>query len=408
MIATFATFSVALSLFFWVLLVGVLLLSEDHIFDRQLDNELTRQKTYFERHQKFDQLRFGMTLYLDEDAQHLPYYTILRYMPQGARELEGENLHIGRSEVNGKPFYIVFNIDNSELNLESFVYFHLMFLVVFLILAITGITVGAVIGIRITRPILKLDRRIQSLTESTHAGTVGLFGETDSFGDDEVGRLARSFAQTLDRSQQFLEREQRFTREVSHELRTPVAVIRGALDILELQPDNPRALGRIRKANQELQQLIEMFLLLGREDDSGKSDQPHALADICQTVVQQHQKEAQVPVRLVVNQSPELYVLPQIFAVLLGNLLGNAIRHTTEGEIVVTLDQQQLVVEDSGSGFSEQILNQVGKPYVKGSLGQGLGLSIVSRICEQFDWRMEIVSSVGSGSRVSILFSASS
>lgn len=399
MILVFSGFSVLLALFYWMLLTGFLLFSEDVIFNRQVSAELQRQKNYFAQHSKFDQLPADMRIYLGDEILSHPGYEEIIELPEGSDEAESQNLHVAHSTINGTPVYLTFDVEKHDLDHASITRFNQIALIALLIVSATGVITGIWMGRRTAKPILRLDQRIQSLDKN------GDFGETESFGKDEIGSLAQSFAEAYDRSQQFLIREKRFTREVSHELRTPVAVIQGALDILEVQPDNPAALGRIRRAGNKMQQLIDTFLLLGREENLSLSDTMLDCSYVCQMAIEQHQKGASVPIRFQQIADPQLQVLPPVFMVLLNNLLNNAVRHTKSGEINISINREQLTIADTGPGFPPEILSQIGQPYLEGCSGHGLGLSIVQRICQQFSWTLLIDSSPETGSQVHIRFS---
>lgn len=398
----FALFSVLLALFYWAMLTGFLLASEDTIFNRQLSLEVAHQQTFYAEHQRFDALPRGMAVYQGAEIEHHPLYRDITPLTFTMKELEGDDLHIARAALPGvqDSFYIVYDVDNQDIDEATFQQFMTLCLLSFLIVAGTGILAGAWIGARTARPIAALDQRVQALDKQ------GTFGETASFGSGEVGRLAYSFASTYQRLQSFLAREKRFTREVSHELRTPVAVIQGALEILEIQPDNPNACQRIRRASQEMERLIETFLLLGREENLSLSEERLDVCAVCELLVGEHQKNTRVPLRFTLEKEPELHLLPPVFGVLLGNLLSNAVRHTRDGEIEVHLSQQALSVRDTGDGFTPEMIDAVGQPYLNGSQGCGLGLSIVRRICQQFGWRLQVSSTPHVGSEVSILFLA--
>lgn len=85
--------------------------------------------------------------------------------------------------------------------------------------------------------------------------------------DDEVGHLAAAFDSTLGQLRQTLERERLFTADVSHELRTPLMVMLGACELLlagDLPERSRRQAERIQRAAEEMQALVDTFLLLAR------------------------------------------------------------------------------------------------------------------------------------------------
>ncbi|MGB1239967.1 MAG: sensor histidine kinase, partial [Pseudomonadales bacterium] len=388
LIFAFSTFAVLLSLLYWVLSIGFMSLSEDSIFNRQLTNEVSRQKLYYSERQSFVQPPLEMQLFVGEQVRDFVYAEDIIDEPLGIFELEDQNYHIAKDTIapGGPVFYITYFIANQEVDDATYWRLSEIFFYVFLIVASTGVALGFFVGGRTAAPIIKLDKRVQQLSERD------TFGDVSVYGEDEVGRLASSLAESYRRSHQFLEREQRFTREVSHELRTPTAVISGALDILELQPDNSAALARIRRASTQMQQLIETFLLLGREESTRLSDSVLDAVAVCRNSIAQQREHSRVTIELQCKHAPQLRVLAPVFAVLLDNLLANAVRHTERGGIDVLLDTDSLRVRDTGCGFPPEMLAQIGKPYLEGSFGQGLGLSIVGRICQQFSWQLKIES----------------
>jgi len=103
-----------------------------------------------------------------------------------------------------------------------------------------------------------------------------------------------------------------------------------------------------------------------------------------------------------------------MLAVLIGNLIDNAIRHTPEGgRVDVGLcregGQITLLVEDTGPGIPQADLARIFEPFFRGSQaadnGTGLGLSIVKRIAERLGGSVileNIASPERSGLRASV------
>jgi two-component system sensor histidine kinase BaeS len=91
----------------------------------------------------------------------------------------------------------------------------------------------------------------------------------------------------------------------------------------------------------------------------------------------------------------------------IGNLLSNAIRHTSRGgsinvELARSGDQAVSTVTDSGEGIAPELLPHVFERFVKGaeSNGSGLGLAIARDIVAAHDGKLEIESEYGSGTRL--------
>ncbi len=104
---------------------------------------------------------------------------------------------------------------------------------------------------------------------------------------------------------------------------------------------------------------------------------------------------------------------PQLLERMLGNLIHNAIKYTTQGGIVVvarsTRDGLNLEVWDTGAGMAADDLPrifdeffQVGSPHRDRSHGLGMGLAIVKRLAALLHHRLEVASAPGRGTRFRI------
>jgi len=227
--------------------------------------------------------------------------------------------------------------------------------------------------------------------------------------------LASSLHEFASRIESFVERERDFTRDASHELRTPLTVIRVAGDMMEsdenLTPLSRRALKRIQGAGRDMEALIEAFLILAREGDTGLPDDDFAVGD----VVEEEVEKAKVllagkPVELaLVKQSDfQLHAPARVLSVLLSNLLRNACHYTDQGHVTVTLRRGSIAVSDTGVGMNPEELARVFEPFYRAGDrkkdGQGIGLSIVQRLSQRYGWPVSLESQPGQGTTATITF----
>lgn len=227
--------------------------------------------------------------------------------------------------------------------------------------------------------------------------------------------LASSLHEFASRIEAFVEREHNFTRDASHELRTPLAVIRVAGDVMSedacLSPMSRRALGRIQSAGRDMEALIEAFLILAREGDTGLPDEDFTVGDVLAEEVEKarlllHAKPVSLGLQL--DEDFSLHAPPRVLSVLVGNLLRNACHYTDEGSITVTVAKGRVSIADTGIGMSEDELAQAFSPFFRGGdrrrEGQGVGLSIVQRLSERYGWPVELASNLGRGTVATIRF----
>jgi signal transduction histidine kinase len=226
--------------------------------------------------------------------------------------------------------------------------------------------------------------------------------------------LASSLHDYASRLGSFVERERDFTRDASHELRTPLAVIRVAGDMMagdeNLSPMSRRALKRIQGAGRDMEALIEAFLIMAREEDTGLPDDDFAVGDILAEEIEKARVMLGAkPVKLEFVKNADFHLLApsRVLSVLVGNLLRNASHHTDEGSITVTLDQGRVTIADTGVGMSADALSHAFEPYYGGDdrkIGQGLGLSIVQRLSRRFGWNVRLDSVPGRGTVATLTF----
>jgi signal transduction histidine kinase len=227
--------------------------------------------------------------------------------------------------------------------------------------------------------------------------------------------LASSLHDFASRIESFVERERDFTRDASHELRTPLTVIRVAGDMMAddegLSPMSRRALTRIQGAGRDMEALIEAFLILAREGDTGLPDDDFAVSDVVAEEVEKARLQlAGKPVKLelVLESDFGLHAPARVLSVLLGNLLRNACHYTDEGSVTVTVRRGAISVTDTGVGMSADGLARVFEPFVRvgdrKKDGQGIGLSIVQRLSRRYGWPVRLESEPGRGTTATIRF----
>ena len=247
---------------------------------------------------------------------------------------------------------------------------------------------------RVMSPVSELARRLQGPVGSSGADMLA-----SHFPDDEVGQLASALDDYSARLTEVVQRDREFNADVSHELRTPLAVIRGAVELLLSRPDiddKTRArVHRIQRAEQQCTDLISALLLLSRnERGHGATDVAkiaEQLLDVHRTQVVGKSLELRMEgERGLVVDAPEAAV-----AVALGNLVGNAVKYTLEGEVVVRLLPRAVEVVDSGPGLSEEDAAQLFQRGYRGThaghtQGGGIGLSIVRRLCDLYGWDVRV------------------
>lgn len=309
--------------------------------------------------------------------------------------------------LDGTPVYLSYDITEWE-HLEHDLFQMLAWSIGILLLA--ALLMGRQASRAILAPVDALSARLAAMQPRQRNLRIA-----SDFEGDEISRIARAFDQYMERLDQFVERERSFTAAASHELRTPLSVMLGALDVLESQQQSPaaqRAVARLRRACEEMRAFIEATLLLAREDATTILDAaPVPIARILQGLIEDSQPLLQQRNIQVSNTVPADFMLPQppsLLQIMLGNILRNAIEHTRDGRISIALHGTTLTVQDSGTGIAAEHLPRIfERNFTTKPDGVGLGLDLVRRIADRFEWLVKVSSEPGQGTRVAIHFANS-
>jgi len=263
-----------------------------------------------------------------------------------------------------------------------------------LVFTLLSLLVGWWSASRVMSPVSELARRLKRSGRSAEPESLAAH-----FPDDEVGQLAEALDDYAGRLTEVVKRDREFNADVSHELRTPLAVIRGAAELLLASPDiddkTRSRLHRIQRAELQCTDLISALLLLSRDERGhGSTD----VAKVAEQLLDVHRTQvAGKPLELrmegergLVVDAPEAAV-----AVALGNLIGNAVKYTTQGEVIVRLHSRSIEVIDSGPGLSAEDAAKLFERGYRGthaghSQGGGIGLSIVRRLCKLYGWNVRV------------------
>jgi heavy metal sensor kinase len=225
--------------------------------------------------------------------------------------------------------------------------------------------------------------------------------------DDELGRLAASFNQLLDRLETAFAQQQRFMAEASHELRTPIAVVRGEADLALSQPHRDEGSYRetlrvVAGESRRLTQIVDDLFLLARAD-AGQLPVDHRPVDLAAVAATSCRAlrtvAAQWAIRLETSAEGAVTAWGDdgLLRRLVDNLVRNAVAHGRRGGTVTVrvsngAEGVRLTVEDEGPGIAPEVRDRIFERFYRGPAaraakpdqggGAGLGLAIARGIAE--------------------------
>jgi signal transduction histidine kinase len=305
--------------------------------------------------------------------------------------------------------YLIYDVEDLEITEKRSQVLVFILIAGFALVAVIGILIGILSANRVVTPLRYLSDMIQ------RSGPENLPTDfSKQFYADEIGFIASTLEQSMERIKSFVERERLFTRDASHELRTPLTVIKGAVELLQQSPLNKerrvnRPLNRIDRSVNEMEDTIETFLWLAREEETADKDLRCEVLPIVQSEISRHQplmENKAIEIEVIPEDALVLPVPEQVLRIAFTNIIRNSISYTYRERITVKVCRNRIEVSDTGQGISADDLKAVTQPHVCGneSPGLGLGLPIVKRLCDRFGWRLEIGSEVGQGTTVQLLF----
>jgi PAS domain S-box-containing protein len=213
----------------------------------------------------------------------------------------------------------------------------------------------------------------------------------------------------------------RFLAAASHDLRQPLYAAHLFLDNLASTLQDSQQIASANKVQQALKIIssqLRLFLDLSRMEGAEIQIDKQEISTI---VLFEEMADIYAPiarqanVRLLFHPGEfVLYTDGNLLSRLLGNLIGNAIKFSPGGTVLVCARRAQgghkIQVRDSGQGISDahqaaifDDFYQIGNSERNPAAGYGLGLSIVSRIARLLGSRIQLASTVGKGSVFSLV-----
>jgi len=320
-------------------------------------------------------------------------------------ELQRDNKHylVLIDEVSDGTLYLARDVSLFEHREK---HFRKVLIVIVLLAAGLGLLLAGLTAGRIARPMSRLADAVDGLSLGKAAASSKGF-PTD-FREVELQAIALAFARYLDELDAHTRRERRLLGMASHELRTPVAVIAGAMDVVEKpggidDPRRQRALRRIRLAADEMRDQLAAILSLSRRADRDVP-RPTDMAGVVNSVINDL-AAAGLPVERLSWEPPSVPVIvqadPVLAKMLVRNVIHNALQHTAAKNIVVHLSEQALSISDNGPGLPAAY-----KVLLEGETGQApdgaIGLYLVTLVAERLGWSLATGETPGGGTRIAM------
>ncbi len=304
-------------------------------------------------------------------------------------------------------------------------------LTVLLAVALAGVIIVAMgawylLG-RTLRPVRELTRTAAAISREDLSRRLEYSGP-----NDEIGELANTMNDMLDRLEEAFAAQDRFVSDVSHELRTPLTIVKGHLQVLDRErhfdsEQVRREHALVLEELDRMNRLVAELLTLARAKRSDFLRREEVDADsLLRILVAQGTHLGprtwvidELPGRAVVGDQDRL---TQVFL----NLMNNAVAHTREGDIIALGGRSdgrvmRLWVRDTGTGMAAEAKEHLFERFYRGpdrphrggthgggeegegTSGFGLGLAIVQALVAAHGGFIEVESTPGRGSTFTVV-----
>jgi signal transduction histidine kinase len=288
-------------------------------------------------------------------------------------------------------------------------------LLTYSLLSLAGVTLlaavaGWIVAGRILRPVHKLTAAARTASEQNLSQRIALQGPRD-----ELRELADTFDTMLERLDLAFNSQRQFIANASHELRTPLTVMRTAMDVVLAKPEPTREelvsmAADVRQAVDQSERLIEVLLVLARNDVSRALTDPLDLAAVAEDALE-GRTAAGITTTTALAEAPvtgDGVLLERLVA----NLVDNAERYNVPaGTITISTTADDgvsvLRVVNTGPVVPPDQVDRLFLPFTRlddrtRHDGFGLGLALVSSIAAAHNGTVDATALPAGGLDVSV------
>jgi len=202
-----------------------------------------------------------------------------------------------------------------------------------------------------------------------------------------------------------------FIKDTTHEINTPISIINTNIELVNESALNKREikiLNRVKIASRTLESIYKDLKFLTLESGKELESIEFNLKELIQERVEYFAlaiDSKKIDIELLLEDS---YIVanPQLIARVVDNLLSNAIKYNrVKGNIIITLKQGELMVQDGGIGIKKEHLSRLFERYSRFNTaegGFGIGLNIVKHIADKYNLNIQIESEENIGTKVFI------
>ena len=282
--------------------------------------------------------------------------------------------------------------------------------------------VAFIISKTLTKPLFKMKKEMSKLSQ-------GNFDISLKEGKDEIGLLSHDFnimsKELQKRNSELLEMidsKQLFIDNLSHEMNTPLTSIYGYSKLLENAElsveQRIKYLQYIQSETDRISEMYKKLLTISYKENNNVIKNEVNLSELLNSLKEElKNKLDKKNLELIIdNNVDNIYADNMLLSLAISNLVRNAseISDNNKKIIIKTYEDESnryISVIDEGKGIEEEQISKIVEPFYRVDKarsrahgGAGLGLSIVTRVMELHNGKLDIKSKIGEGSTFTLIF----
>jgi signal transduction histidine kinase len=327
-----------------------------------------------------------------------------------------------RYQAGEEEYAVIISAEN-YYNSHHLAYIRNVILVAIIITSLFALSLSVLFSKQVFTPVMNITRRVKEI------GSQNLHVRLESPNvNDEVGELAATFNNMLDRLETAFETQNNFISNASHELSTPLTTIIGEAEVTLSKVREPQryieSLEVILKEAERLDSITKSLLFLAQTGFNGKNQKfermraDQLLYDAKETIDKINPGNK---VSIDLSQIPEnpdrlkIKGNRQLLHLAVSNIVNNACKYSQNKPVVVSIgaadDKVIISIKDNGIGIPENELAYIYDPFFRASNtkdfeGYGIGLPLTRNIMRIHKGEIQITSVMNEGTIVRLIFPA--
>lgn len=231
---------------------------------------------------------------------------------------------------------------------------------------------------------------LQKLSFQVAQAASGKEFELENYNDDEIGKIAYEFSNTMHKNQELVESRQLFLRTIMHELKTPIGKGRIIAEMIKEEKQKERLIKVFERLNLLINEFAKIESLFSKNYNLNKA--PHKFSQILEQAkifLMQDDFDSKATVQI---HADGIWLADiEIFALIIKNLIDNAIKYSDDGHCEIQSYKDHFLIINKGKSLKQDFQEYL-KPFYREKdnviEGMGLGLYIVDKTCNMHNFSL--------------------